>query len=79
MNLYATLNDLASNLDKVSNDFIKLKIQNLTNLGFEVDYLTICDSNLLNPVSNFKKRPLLLAIAASLNGIRLIDNLLVKN
>lgn len=79
MNLHVTLNDLANNLDDVSNDLIKLKMQNLTNLGFEVDYLTICDPNLLNPVSNFKKRPLLLAIAASLNGIRLIDNLLVKN
>ena len=72
-NLFIVLNELANNLDEIDS-----RIQNLKKLGFDVDYLTICDPISLSPIEGVRKKPLLIAVAASLNGIRLIDNLVVK-
>ena len=45
--------------------------------GFDVDYLSVCDPNTLKDLENVNSNPMLVAIAASIGGIRLIDNILI--
>ena len=45
--------------------------------GFDVDYLLVCDPNTLKDLENVNSNPMLVAIAASISGIRLIDNILI--
>jgi pantoate--beta-alanine ligase len=77
-NLFIVLNEIANNLDEIDGAYLDSRIENLKKLGFDVDYLTICDPISLSPIEGVRKKPLLIAVAASLNGIRLIDNLVVK-
>jgi pantoate--beta-alanine ligase len=55
--------------------------QKLTAAGFEkIDYVAICNANTLQPVINWDgSEPLVVLTAAFLNGIRLIDNMLLTN
>lgn len=48
--------------------------QTLEKQGFEVDYVAICNADTLHPASTITE-PKVALVAASLNGIRLIDNL----
>ena len=77
-NLSLVLKDISSNIKKDS--FCNLRdksIKKLTNLGFEVDYLSFCNSTSLEEISNFEEN-ILVAIAAKLETVRLIDNILIK-
>ena len=49
----------------------------LTKLGFEVDYLTICDASTLEDSFSIDTNDLLVAVAAKLGEVRLIDNILL--
>ena len=51
--------------------------QNLTNKGFEIDYVEITYADSLTPAMN-ANQPLVALIAASIGGVRLIDNMLLN-
>ena len=72
------LNEIANNLDEGDGAYLDSRIENLNKRGVDIDYLTICDPISLSPFDDFKKKPLLMTVAASLNGIRLINTLLEK-
>jgi pantothenate synthetase len=46
--------------------------------GFDVDYLSVCDPISLKDLEEFNSKPVLVAIAAFISGIRLIDNVLIE-
>ena len=56
---------------------IKCHKDDLTEQGFDVDYLSVCNPSSLKDLKNFNLKPMLVAIAASISGIRLIDNILI--
>ena len=58
-------------------DLIYQAITNLSALGFNIDYLLIYDASRLNNVTK-SSTEILIAIAAYLDGIRLIDNIIKK-
>jgi pantoate--beta-alanine ligase len=53
-------------------------VKKLEKHGFKVDYVEISDANTLEPTEN-KAHPLVGLVAASLNSVRLIDNMLLNN
>ena len=54
-------------------------LQKLTQAGFKVDYVEIADANILKPITNWNgKESIVVLIAAFLNEVRLIDNLMVS-
>ncbi len=78
--LYAALAFLKDHL--TTENFLCLKqkvIFNLEKKGFALEYLELASKNNLNLISEFSKSDeLVLLIAAFLNEVRLIDNLLIK-
>jgi len=77
-NLSLILNDIYVNIGKYSLSNLRdQNIKKLTNLGFDVDYLSFCDSTSLEEISEIKPNTLV-AIAAKLETVRLIDNILIK-
>ena len=77
-NLSLILNDIYVNIGKHSLSNLRdQNIKKLTNLGFDVDYLSFCDSTSLEEISEIKPNTLV-AIAAKLETVRLIDNILIK-
>ena len=79
--IYATLQQIKNN--SKSGNTAKLKktaIQYLTAKGFKVDYVEIANANSLKPVDNWDgKEKIVVLIAAFLNEIRLIDNMIVND
>lgn len=79
--IYATLQQIKNN-SKFGN-ITKLKktaIQYLTTKGFKVDYVEIANANSLKPVDNWNGiEKIVVLIAAFLNEIRLIDNMIVND
>ena len=75
--LYETLSLIKDNSSNLSNEVIKSYKDVLTKKGFDVDYLTVCDPISLKDLEDFTSKPILVAIAASIGGIRLIDNILI--
>ena len=75
--LYKTLSLIKDNLNNLSKKMIKNYKDELIRQGFDVDYLSICDPITLKDHVDFNSRPILVAIAASISGIRLIDNILI--
>ena len=75
--LYNTLTSIKDNSNKLSNEMIKSFKHELTKEGFDVDYLTVCNPITLKDLGDFNSKPILVAIAASISGIRLIDNILI--
>lgn len=77
--LYASLLSIKDNLNK--NNFSGLKadaISRLENKGFKVEYLEMAKRDDLQIVTEFAKgEELVILIAAFLNDVRLIDNLLI--
>jgi pantoate--beta-alanine ligase len=54
-------------------------IENLENKSFKVEYLELARTNNLELVSDSKnKQELIILVAAFLNDVRLIDNLLIN-
>ena len=75
--LYKALKDIELNKGSLSNDLLNSQIKYLTSNGFELDYLTVCDTESLEQSLDIFKKDLLVAIAAKLNNVRLIDNIVL--
>ena len=75
--LYKVLKDIELNKDVLSNDLLNTQIKYLTSNGFELDYLAVCDTESLEQSLDICKKDLLVAIAAKLNNVRLIDNIVL--
>ena len=75
--LYETLSSIKDNSSNLSNEIIKSHKDELTKKGFDIDYLTLCNPMTLKDLGDFNSKPILVAIAASISGIRLIDNILI--
>ena len=75
--LYKTLCLIKDNSDNLSHELIESHKNKLIQQGFDVDYLSVCDPNTLKDLENVYSNPMLVAIAASIGGIRLIDNILI--
>jgi pantoate--beta-alanine ligase len=78
--IYQALSYIKDNIRERSNTLEQLKAEAvgiLTNSGFDkVDYIEICDADL--QVLNRKIRaPMVALIAATLDNVRLIDNLVI--
>ena len=76
-NLYKTLSSIKDSSSNLSKGIIKSHKDELTKKGFDVDYLSVCDPISLKDLEDFNLKPMLVAIAASIGGIRLIDNILI--
>jgi len=78
LSIYKSLNHIKNNLKPGSlNPIIQESKSMLTKSDFIIDYLEITDSN-LNEVSNWDgKTPLVALVAATINSIRLIDNMII--
>ena len=78
--LNRTLNAIKNKLTK--NNFSELKklaILRLEKVGFKVEYLELAGMSDLKIITEFKKgRELIILVAAFLNEVRLIDNVLIK-
>ena len=76
-NLYKSLEIIANKVDTLTiNDIVNEK-NKLRDLGFSIDYLNVCNPQELSEESNYTIRPLIVAIAAYIREIRLIDNILI--
>lgn len=78
--LYKALFFIKQNVDDKSIEYCTEKaMQMVTDAGFEkIDYLQICDAETLQPLHHFtRSKPTVAMVAAFLNGVRLIDNLLL--
>lgn len=79
--LYKTLTSIKENLGL--KNFLQLKKEAIIKLekkGFSVDYLELAKSKNLNIVYDIDKaKGVIILIAASLNNVRLIDNILIKD
>ena len=75
--LYKTLSLIRDNSNNLSNKIIKSHKDELMRQGFDVDYLSVCDPISLKDLEDFNSKPMLVAVAASISGIRLIDNILI--
>lgn len=80
VNIFSTLQFIKNNIKP--GDVTNLKqsvIGSLTAIGFKVDYVEICDTNSLESLNNWDgKEDIVILIAAFLNEVRLIDNMLIK-
>ena len=65
------------NEEYISSNFIQSQKKILEQQGFTVDYISPCNPGTLEKALDFNERPMLIAIAASINGIRLIDNIII--
>ena len=75
--LYKTLSLIRDNSNNLSNKIINSHKDKLMQQGFDVDYLSVCDPISLKDLEDFNSKPILIAIAAFISGIRLIDNILI--
>ena len=75
--LYKTLSLIRDNSNNLSYKIIKSHKDELMRQGFDVDYLSVCNPISLKDLKDFNSKPILVAIAASISGIRLIDNILI--
>ncbi len=78
--LYATLQDIKNQIDEAALPGIeKAAVENLLAKGFKVDYVTVADASSLVPVTNMDPGQKLVGlIAASIQDVRLIDNLILN-
>ena len=75
--IYKVLCDIKSSKNLLNKELLDNKKKYLTKLGFEVDYLTICDASTLEDSFSIDTNNLLVAIAVKLGKVRLIDNILL--
>lgn len=59
-------------------DLIQEGMGFLKSSGFDVDYVAIADANDLSAVENIKNKKVVALIAATIGGVRLIDNMLLN-
>ena len=75
--IYKVLCDIESSKNLLNKELLENKKKYLTKLGFEVDYLTICNALTLEDSFSIDTNDLLVAVAAKLGQVRLIDNILL--
>ncbi len=75
--IYDTLLFIKQNLHIAINELKQTAIKKLEERGFVVDYVEIANADNLQTAKSLNQ-PLVALIAASINGIRLIDNLLLN-
>ena len=76
--LYKTLKDIEKNKAYLNSEYLKTKLDYLKSSGFKVDYLISCDTESLEESYNINNNDLLIAVAAHLGSVRLIDNLVIS-
>ena len=80
VNIFSTLQFMKNNIKPGEITNLKQNaIAFLTAKGFKVDYVEICNADSLQLLNDWNgKTGIVILIAAFLNGVRLIDNLLIK-
>ena len=80
VNIFSTLQFIKNNIKPGDvNNLKQNAIAFLTVKGFKVDYVEICNADSLQLLNDWNgKTGIVILIAAFLNGVRLIDNLLIK-
>ena len=73
--LYEVLKDIESEKDKLNLDLINSKKDYLESFGINVDYLISCDPESFEASYEIHYKNLLIAVAAYVGKVRLIDNL----
>jgi pantoate--beta-alanine ligase len=77
--IFATLQFAKNNISQYSPAQIQSKAkQQLEHHGFKVDYFEIIDPKTLLPLKQLSNQPALACVAAWLDNVRLIDNLLLQ-
>ena len=79
--IYQSLLFAKNNISSISLSAIEEQIKsNLLKNGFNsIDYIAFCDSETLNPISDSSTKETVVAlIAATINNVRLIDNLILN-
>ena len=76
--LYETLKDIETNKAYLNNKFLETRVDYLKSFGFNVDYLMSCNAESLEESFNIYEDNLLIAVAAHLGDVRLIDNLVIS-
>jgi pantoate--beta-alanine ligase len=79
--IYKALNFMKNNLSGLAAQHLKDEAKSmLLNAGFEkIDYVEICDANTLMPLTEYNSKTKLVALAAAfVEGVRLIDNLILN-
>jgi pantoate--beta-alanine ligase len=77
--IYRSLKLIKENAGKETPDELKKKaVSMLEETGFKVDYVEITDANDLSPISVWdKKQKIVALVAAFMNEVRLIDNMVI--
>ena len=73
-----TLEQLKNKKNKLNKNLLINKAQYLNSKGFRVDYIEACDTESLEESFEIDKKDILIAIAAKLGDVRLIDNILLQ-
>ena len=73
-----TLEQLKNKKNKLNKNLLMNKAQYLNSMGFRVDYIEACDTESLEESFEIDKKDILIAIAAKLGDVRLIDNILLQ-
>ena len=76
--LYEVLVSINKNKNILTPRLLDEKIEYLNSVGFKVDYLTACDTNTLEESFEISNKDILIAIAATIGNIRLIDNMILS-
>ena len=73
--IYKTLLDIKNKSNDLSYDFLNSKKNYLIQEGFEIDYLESINEDTFKTSYRIKNQSIIVAIAARIGGIRLIDNI----
>lgn len=77
--IYRALRMICNNQKKYPlQELIQKAKDELRNSGIEVEYLMLADAETLQPADTFFTQPQVLLIAAWLDGVRLIDNIILQ-
>tara|TARA_B100000963_G_scaffold64044_1_gene51970 strand:+ start:4728 stop:5549 length:822 start_codon:yes stop_codon:yes gene_type:complete len=77
-NLYKSLSFIKENKDLLSKDLLNREIDKLNKTGLIIDYLESCNKNTFMQSYDSVNEDLLIAVAAKINNIRLIDNVVIN-
>lgn len=76
--LYEELNSIKENIQLIpTKELISRAIDNLSELGFKVDYIEIVNETNMLPIEQWDGEPAVILVAAYIGEIRLIDNISV--
>ena len=76
--LFKVLQKIQMNYKSLSENYIRTMTKDLEKIGFTVDYLVSCDAKTLEKSFDYNTRTILVAVAAYINNVRLIDNILIN-